>query len=760
MSRVLLVSRRRADAAHPRPAPSPSPQASPRRVGAALAGAALLAGGGGAGVAAADGPSGPTGPASAPTTSSTQTPAPSAPRPGRPQRSQGSITTTTTGSSPGRASGGCAPGGAHQGAPPATGHCGTNPPAATTPAAVPASSTPAPAPVPALSPLASAAAALVPNFFVDNYRIPPFLLPIYQAAGIQYGVPWQVLAAINEIETDYGRNLSVSSAGAEGWMQFLPQSWRAYGVDAALTGRRDPYDPADAVFATARYLHAAGASRDLHGAIFAYNHADWYVASVLARARLIQGTPNDLTGALTGLAQGRFPVAGPARYPPMAGAAGAPSRPETATDITGPRGSAVVAAQDGVITAMGAGGARGTFVVLEDGSGNRFVYEQMGGLASSYPVLRDAGAHSAGAEPASLPADASPAASATAGDHALAPASGSPARSAPVVVPAAPRERLFANPQRPSALTAGGRAQIAVTRAARTGGGRRLAGSTDLGVPLDQLSSRALGPGAHVLAGTVLGSTGATPMRFAVRPAGTRSPRVDPRPLLDGWRLLASTALYRVGQAARSTGERLGLGQILLAGQPELERRVLANRRIDLSACGRAAVATGAVDRRVLGTLELLAASGLAPTVRSLPCPPAAPLAEPALAAHPTDDTVDITAVNRTPIAGHQGTGSITDVTIRRLLTLQGALKPKEIVSLMSYPRTDDTLSLPGYARRVRIAYRPQALIGTPTLAASLSPAQWRRLAARLASLSEPVLLRGPSGGALPDALPGLRRGR
>ncbi|HZU59343.1 MAG TPA: hypothetical protein VE983_00155, partial [Solirubrobacteraceae bacterium] len=58
----------------------------------------------------------------------------------------------------------------------------------------------------------------VPNFFIDAFQIPPFLLPIYQAAGIQYDVPWQVLAAINEIETDYGRNLSVSTAGAVGWM--------------------------------------------------------------------------------------------------------------------------------------------------------------------------------------------------------------------------------------------------------------------------------------------------------------------------------------------------------------------------------------------------------------------------------------------------------------------------------------------------------------------------------------------------------------
>src|SRR4051794_14493080 len=97
----------------------------------------------------------------------------------------------------------------------------------------------------------------VPNFFIDKFRIPPFLLPIYQAAGIQYGVRWEVLAAINEIETDYGRNLNVSSAGALGWMQFMPATWKQYGVDANEDGVRDPYNPVDAIFATARYLKAA-----------------------------------------------------------------------------------------------------------------------------------------------------------------------------------------------------------------------------------------------------------------------------------------------------------------------------------------------------------------------------------------------------------------------------------------------------------------------------------------------------------------------
>ena len=131
----------------------------------------------------------------------------------------------------------------------------------------------------------------VPNFVIRKFRVPVFLLPIYQAAGIQYGVRWEILAAINEIETDYGRNLNVSSAGALGWMQFIPSSWRAYGVDANKDGKKDPYNPVDAIFAAGRYLKAAGYEKDVRRSIFAYNHADWYVDSVMLRARLIAGVP-------------------------------------------------------------------------------------------------------------------------------------------------------------------------------------------------------------------------------------------------------------------------------------------------------------------------------------------------------------------------------------------------------------------------------------------------------------------------------------
>jgi soluble lytic murein transglycosylase-like protein len=142
------------------------------------------------------------------------------------------------------------------------------------------------------------------------YRIPLFLLPIYKAAAVQYGVPWQILAAINEIETDYGSDLSVSTAGAVGWMQFEPSTWLQYGVDALNAGYADPYNPVDAIFAAARYLRAAGAATNLRDAILAYNHSEEYVESVLLRAKLISTYPKAVIATLTGLVDGRLPVTG------------------------------------------------------------------------------------------------------------------------------------------------------------------------------------------------------------------------------------------------------------------------------------------------------------------------------------------------------------------------------------------------------------------------------------------------------------------
>jgi hypothetical protein len=121
----------------------------------------------------------------------------------------------------------------------------------------------------------------------NGNRPPSFLIPIYMQAGRKYGVPWTVLAAINAIESDYGRDLSTSSAGALGWMQFEPSTWREWGVAADRHSVPNPYDPRDAIFSAARYLKAAGAGRNIRQAVFAYNHAGWYVDEVMSRAQAI-----------------------------------------------------------------------------------------------------------------------------------------------------------------------------------------------------------------------------------------------------------------------------------------------------------------------------------------------------------------------------------------------------------------------------------------------------------------------------------------
>jgi cell wall-associated NlpC family hydrolase len=112
------------------------------------------------------------------------------------------------------------------------------------------------------------------------------LRPIWQAAGNAYGIPWEVLGAINKVETNFGQNLGPSSAGAVGWMQFMPSTWARWGVDANGDGVADPNNPTDAIFSAARYLAGCGGQFDIARAVYCYNHASWYVNEVLGLASL------------------------------------------------------------------------------------------------------------------------------------------------------------------------------------------------------------------------------------------------------------------------------------------------------------------------------------------------------------------------------------------------------------------------------------------------------------------------------------------
>jgi Transglycosylase SLT domain len=586
------------------------------------------------------------------------------------------------------------------------------------------------------------------------YRIPLFLLPIYKAAAVQYGVPWQILAAVNEIETNYGTDQAVSSAGAVGWMQFMPSTWLQYGVDALDAGYADPYSPVDAIFAAARYLRAAGAATDLHGAILAYNHSEEYVSSVLLRAKLISTYPKAVIATLTGLVDGRLPVSSkhlawnpaasvalpsstatantaavsshssspaPAATatpaPPLspAGAAAAAKAKSAAAaarllqlvELTSIPNASVVAVQDGRIVQIGHSRGLGRYVILRDVYGDVFTYAGLGSVAPNYkPAKAPRTPVTSPAVEAASKHDPAPSQAASAGSQApltlqvktpakRAPASHRGAASLPTdAAEEGPtglgKVRLFAHPGNPDALAS---AAARASRLARTS-------KTPQRLPLRR--------GAVVSSGTVLGHVSmpagarAGHLRFAIRPAGDPG-TIDPGPILANWAQLQA-ALHPRG--ATSSNALLGAtaSNVFLQSKSELQRAVLADPGITLAACDRKDVAAGSVDRRLLAVLAFLSRSGLKPTVGALRCEAAA---AGAAGSPPALDALEVTAINGIRIAHHQGAGTITDLAIRTLLTLPGEFIPHQIVSLMRYPGAANTHATASAAAHIRLEFLP-----------------------------------------------------
>ncbi|HEX4466813.1 MAG TPA: lytic murein transglycosylase [Solirubrobacteraceae bacterium] len=671
------------------------------------------------------------------------------------------------------------------------------------------------------------------------YRIPLFLLPIYKAAAVQYGVPWQILAAINEIETDYGADQAVSSAGAVGWMQFMPATWLQYGVDALNAGYADPYNPVDAVFAAARYLRAAGAQKDLRGAILAYNHSEEYADSVLLRAKLISTYPKPVIATLTGLVDGHLPVTGhqlswgklvdaypastsatahasavpseavePGSASPAEGegasgeqqdattsASGTQTATSTAADAQGEAGTkpakqskplqvvelatasdaSVVAVQDGRVVAIGDSPLLGKYVILRDVYGDLFTYAGMGSIAPTYTLAKNpsAAAGSAAVRAAGTH-DPAPSAPATAGSQlpvtltVKAPKQNSPAAGGQALIPTDTNEEAPAgmNKKRLFARTShnpDARASEALAAARRRA--REAA-----------LEHQPLRRGSVVAAGTVLGrvdvAVGAHSgkLKFAIRPSGDTG-TIDPGAVLANWAQLQA-ALHPKGAKSANTLLGATASDVLLQSRSQLERAVLADPGITLSRSVRESVALHHVDRRVLAVLAFLSRSGLKPTVATLRSEPS----KPAAGAPPTSGpgtSIDITAINGTPIAGHQGQGTLTDLAIRTLLTLPSEFAPHEILSLMRYPDTRHTTAKAEYWDHVRLVFSAPAAktsqvapaVGRAAHSATrgatapvphvttstLSTLQWDQLMSRVAGISEPKIVFKPSKAAVSD---------
>ena len=445
-------------------------------------------------------------------------------------------------------------------------------------------------------------------------------------------------------------------------MQFIPSSWRAYGVDANKDGKKDPYNPVDAIFAAARYLKAAGYEDDVRRAIFAYNHADWYVDSVLLRARLIAGVPGRPRRLADRADRGPLPRRRPRalRRRPRRGRgdASASSRGENAAnviesnddrrsiDIFAKTGAPVVATNDGVIKKIGehrASSAATSSSRTSTATATR--YADLGSVAKYYPVPKDeAGDAEDAARRRSRPTTRRPpkptrpprpAASPTTDTEAeregaarASPPTPSrargvdPGQGAPVRPPGHARAR--SEPAASSRCSTPRHAQAAASRPTRTTS--RAPSALDAkDVRLKRLkkgsqrdrrhgprprrqpdAGKAPAPRLRDPPGRQAARRGSTRSRSSTAGSCSRRPR--------------STAPRARTSSTARTATAFSIGQILLLPKPLLEKRVLSDERIEIYPCGRTDIRTGQIDRRVLATLEYLAESGLRPTVSSLKC--------------------------------------------------------------------------------------------------------------------------------------------
>jgi len=560
----------------------------------------------------------------------------------------------------------------------------------------------------------------VPNFVIDSFEIPPFLLPIYQACGTEHGIPWEVLASINKIETGFGTNLNVSSAGAMGWMQFIPSSWEMYGVDANGDGRKDPYNPVDAICAAASYLKAAGAHEDLYDAIFAYNHADWYVEEVLLYARAYGKLPSDLVGSLTGLTEGaHFPVAADARYADdiatretleqatpeereeYGNAADVISSSPTqrGINIFAAAGSPVVAVNDGVVVKRGNSEQLGRYVVLRDAYGNRFTYAKLGELVRDQRLV----VMPTGKE-RRVPIDSENL-----------------------------RPRIHALPERVEESDEPTQSVDSVTTPGADG---------------------TIKVGSKVIAGTVLarvdaGADSIDPhLNFSIRPAGKGAPRIDPKPILDGWKLLEATAIYRA-QGKSPFAEKLSGAGVLLLSKEALQRRVLADPQLEFPDCDRLEIWAGQIDRRLLAAIAYLSEQGFRLTITSMLCGRYGSITTSGnISNHSFGNAVDIAMINGVPVLGNQGPGTLTEALLKAVLRLQGTLIPDELISLQEFG--GPSFAMADHADHVHIGYSPLGGSGEAQFVQLLKADQWERLIGRLGEIENPEVPTEPSESALP----------
>ena len=247
---------------------------------------------------------------------------------------------------------------------------------------------------------------------------------------------------------------------------------------------------------------------------------------------------------------------------------------------------------------------------------------------------------------------------------------------------------------------------------------------------------RSVRRGATVARGGALGTVGAGGIGgivLSIRPALSGAPRIDPAPFLTGWKLLAATGFVLPdGREARLAAAGMSGGA--------LARRVLADPRIHIYPCGRSDIAAGAIDGRVLSTLEMLAESGLSPTVTSLRCGHSLLTTSGNVSEHSTGSAVDIAAINGVPVLGHQGEGSLAAQVVRQVLAMPAGMQPHQVISLMTVAGAGNTLAMEDHADHIHLGWAPGAATALGSATRPLTPADWTALLDRLGTVDPPTV--------------------
>ncbi|MEW9673612.1 peptidoglycan DD-metalloendopeptidase family protein [Ammoniphilus sp. 3BR4] len=244
------------------------------------------------------------------------------------------------------------------------------------------------------------------------HEIPANFIPIYKAAEAQYGVPWNLLAAHHRVETTFSTNVSVSSAGAVGAMQFMPATWAGwkyphtplgkitipidisdpsviakgggYGVDGDGDGKADPYNPVDAIYSAAKYLAANGAAEGrIREAIYAYNHSEDYVMEVMSYAERYVKVPQvvqmDAGNGLVNPVPTGYRVSsdfGFRIHPTLKN-----EEKHTGIDLAAPEGEPAVSITTGKVSYAGWRGGYGNTVIVDYGNGVQALYGHLSKIA-------------------------------------------------------------------------------------------------------------------------------------------------------------------------------------------------------------------------------------------------------------------------------------------------------------------------------------------------------------------------------------------